>query len=71
MVSETLREDFYSEHEMAQILNIKLRTLRLRIGTGTEHPPYIEIGRERLFPKDLFREWARKRPLVYEVKSVG
>jgi hypothetical protein len=71
MIAEVLKDDFFSEEEMARMMRIKVATLKRRIATGTEHPPYVEIGRERLFPRDQFREWARNRKVIYEVKSAS
>lgn len=58
--------------EVCGILKIKPKTLRARLGTGTEHPPYVEIRRGvYMFPKNLFLDWIGKRPIVWEVKSAS
>lgn len=62
----------YSEEEMARILRIKISTLRQRIGSGTNHPPYKEWVRGVLiFPKAEFKTWGIDKPIIYEVKSAG
>ncbi len=77
MIAEVLKEDFFSMEEMANILirrrvtttEQKVEALERRIRSGTDHPPYSTYEGQRLFRKDLFRAWALKRPVVYEVKS--
>jgi len=71
VIAEVLKEDFFSLDEMAKTLRLKPATLKRRIGAGTEHPPYTKIEGEILFPRDMFRDWARKRPIIWEVRSVG
>lgn len=71
MIGEILKDDFFSLDEMAKVLRLKPETLKRRIGAGTEHPPYSKIEGEYFFPRNLFRDWARKRPIVWEVRSVG
>lgn len=77
MIAEVLKEEFFSMEEMATMLirrrvtttEQKVAALIRRIRAGTDHPPYIQIEGEYLFPKALFMGWAKKRPVVYEVKS--
>jgi hypothetical protein len=81
MIAKALNDCVYSEEEMADILfsrNARLVTpearkkaLRRRIQTRTEIPPCSHYEGEYYFPKEAFREWALKRPLVTEVKRVG
>lgn len=71
MIAEILKEEFFSLEEMARVLRLKPQTLKRRIGSGTEHPPYTKIEGEYLFPRDLFRDWALKRPIIWEVRNVG
>lgn len=65
-----ISEKFLTEDEVCSILKIKKSTLNHRRYTGTEHPPYHEIGRNRLYPKDMFIEWINKRPVISEVRRV-
>lgn len=77
MIAAALKEDFYSLEEMAQILisrrvtsiEKKVDALTRRIRAGRDHPPYCKYEGQVFFPKDRFREWAKKRPVVFEVKS--
>lgn len=63
--------EFYSEEEMAKILRIDLKTLRSRRSRGTNHPPYVQIGRQVLYPKNLYLKWVTALPIFWEVRHVG
>ena len=65
------RPEFYSEQEMAEILRIEVKTLRSRRARGTDHPPYIRIGRDTLYPKEPVQRYLDSRPMTWEVRSVG
>jgi hypothetical protein len=71
MIAQALKDDFYSLDEMAAILRLKTSTLKSRIYTGTEHPPYKKISTDYLFPKVEFREWVLLRPSIREVRRVS
>ena len=67
--------DFYSEEEMAEIMRIKsddpVKTLRSRRSRGTSHPPYVMVGRQALYPKDLAHKWFDSLPVTWEVRHVS
>lgn len=65
------RPEYYSEEEMAEILRISVQTLRSRRMRGTNHPPYVTIGRDTLYPKDLVHKWLSALPVIWEVRHVG
>jgi hypothetical protein len=69
--AEFLKEDYLTEDEVCAILKIKPSTLASRRCNGTEHPPYVEIGKVRLYPKAMFREWIAKRKVIWEVRSAS
>lgn len=71
MISEVLKDDYFSETEMSNILNICLSTLRQRRYTGRNHPPYSKEGAEILYPKSEFREWVKAKRVVYEVSRAS
>ena len=64
-------DEFFTEDQICEILGIKLSTLKARRYCGTDHPPYQEIGTKRYYPKRMFFEWARKRPVIWEVKGAS
>lgn len=65
-------DEYYRESEICELLRIEPSTLRGRISSGTEHPPYQELRRGvRVYPKNLFAEWARERRVIYDVKSAS
>lgn len=70
-------EDFasysYSELEVADMLGITPETLRQRIYSGKNHPPYQCPSRGTYwFPKELFRDWAAKKvPIKYEASNAS
>jgi len=66
-----LSETHYSEAEVCRILGVALSRLKARRSCGTEHPPYVKLGRAYYYPKALFLDWASKRPIIWEVKRVG
>ncbi len=67
-----IEKNYFTEEQILSILKIKKTTLRDRIYNGTEHPPYMELGRGyRLFPKEMFIEWIRTRPITWEVKRAS
>lgn len=70
MIAEVLKDDFYSFEQVAKTLGLKPSTLKQRIYTGSDHPPYKKIEREYVFPADEFRLWALKKPTAYEANSV-
>jgi len=63
--------EYFTEQEVCKIMRLKQSTLAGRISRGTEHPPYVEIGRERYYPKKMFFEWAQKRPVIWSVKDAS
>lgn len=68
-----LREHYLDETETAQIMRLKggAKTLRRRCAQGVEHPPYIEVGNERFWPKNLFLDWMSQRPVIWEAKRAS
>lgn len=69
MGKDVLKDDFFTEDEIAEVEGIKLTTLRTRIYTGTNHPPCTKIGKDYFFPKQETREWYRAKPVRHEVRS--
>lgn len=65
------RPEYYSEAEMAEILRVDPKTLRSRRSRGTNHPPYVVIGRQTLYPKDLVQKYLDALPVLWEVRHVG
>lgn len=65
------RPEYFSEDEMADILRVDVKTLRSRRSRGTNHPPYVVIGRQTLYPKDLVLKYLGALPVIWEVRHVG
>lgn len=71
-MSSFLSEEYITEEEMARLLKLRsLSALKSRRQRGTNHPPYVEVGNEILYPKRMFLEWIRKQPVIWEVKSAS
>lgn len=68
-----LRDHYLSEDEAAKLMRLRggAKTLKRRRATGTEHPPYIEVGDEIYYPKALFLDWMNQRPVIWEVKRAS
>lgn len=64
------KPEYYSESEMADILRVEVKTLRSRRSRGTNHPPYVQIGRYVLYPKELVNKWLMTLPVTWEVRRV-
>lgn len=67
----TSQLEYYSEDEMAHILRISVKTLRSRRSRGTNHPPYVVVGRQALYPKALVVKYMGELPVLWEVRRVG
>lgn len=69
MTPSELREYCYSEEDMAAILGgsdgpLAPSTMRGKIHRRTS-PPYIRVGSDYWFPRDLFADWLRSiRPTL-------
>jgi hypothetical protein len=75
-VASELKEYCYSEEEMAAFLGgrrgpLALATLRRRIYTKSNIPPHFKNGDDYWFPRDLYADWLRKRPITWEVKGAS
>lgn len=68
---EFIKSDYLTEEEVCEILKIKSTTLTQRRSNGTNHPPYVEVGRIRLYPKRMFKQWIDKQKVIWEVKSAS
>jgi predicted site-specific integrase-resolvase len=66
-----IASEYFSEEEICSILKISRATLRSRIYSGTEHPPYVELGRVRYFPRRMFLDWAAKRRVIWAVHDAS
>jgi hypothetical protein len=65
-------DEFYTEDQVCSLLRIKPSTLKSRISTGTEHPPYQELRRGvRVYPKNLFLKWVKERKVMFDVKAAS
>lgn len=52
--------NYLTEADVAGVLGISVGTLRNRIYSGAQHPPYIP-GKKKLFPRDEFEKWQKSR----------
>lgn len=59
--------EFYTEAEMADILNIHANTLKRNRCIGTNHPPFKKIGRMVIYPKQEYLKWIQAIPLTRAV----
>lgn len=57
-----LKEMYFTEGDIANLLGIKPKTLANRRCEGKGHPPYINIARggKVLYPKEDFFKWLNK-----------
>jgi hypothetical protein len=58
---------------VAAILKLRggVKTLKRRRSQGTEHPPYVQIGKAIYYPKPMFLDWMNQRPIIWEVKRAS
>lgn len=70
-MSPEIRARYFNEAEVAEILKIKVTALKSRRSRGTNHPPYIQAGKEVFYPKDMFLEWMSRQPVIWEVKGAS
>ncbi len=64
--------EYFTEEEMVNILKLKsVAALKSRRARGTNHPPYVEIGRTVLYPRRMFFQWVDGKAVIWEVRSVG
>jgi phage pi2 protein 07 len=54
-------DGYYSEKEMADLLDLEKDSLAKNRSIGRNHPPYIKIGAMVCYPKDEFERWMRSR----------
>ncbi len=71
MIANEMREYCYGFEEMAKILKISPATLKQRIYRRRCVPPFQKEGDEYWFPKELFSDWIRSRPVVFEVGNAS
>lgn len=57
---EVLLSDHYTEVQVAEAFGISVKGLRERKCRGLAYPPYIKVGREKLYPKKEFHAWVKK-----------
>lgn len=63
---------YYTESQVAELLGIAAATMRRRIITRSNCPPYWSPRRGRyFFPKSELVDWCRSQGLTFEVKSVS
>lgn len=65
MTAEQMLQDYFDEEEMRKVLGIALSTLRNRINSGKDHPPFFGKGKARRFPKAAYLKWTQDR-LVHQ-----
>lgn len=65
MTDKELFSDYFTEDEVARLLQISVKTLRNRHSDGKGHPPRTP---ERLYPKKDFHAWNAER-LQYEASA--
>jgi predicted DNA-binding transcriptional regulator AlpA len=51
------RNDYLSENEVAEILRLKVSTLKKNRSLGVDHPPFLRIGKRVYYPLKEFKEW--------------
>lgn len=62
-----LKEEYWTEEEMAEMLGKKKSTMQTQRSRGKGHPPFIRIGRKIYFSKADFKRWVRDRPVKEEI----
>ncbi|QMV49840.1 MAG: helix-turn-helix domain protein [Mu-like cryoconite phage AB09] len=64
-----LGDEFFTEDEILQFLNVSRNTFTGRRSRATDHPPYVQVGRVRLYPKREFRSWINRQPLMRAARN--
>lgn len=63
--------DFYEELEMADLLKMKITTLRKNRSLAFNHPPCIKLGTRWVYMKKDFQKWVNSLPLEVEKRRHG
>lgn len=71
MTAEDVMNQYFKEDEMCRLLDIEMPTLQSRRSRGNDHPPYIKIGRQVLYPKDKYVAWLKAQPLKAQLNRPG
>lgn len=76
MIANEMKEYCYSEDEMRAFIGgskgpIAPATMRRRIRNRTNCPPWIKVGPDYWFPKDLYGDWLRELKPTYEVSNAS
>jgi hypothetical protein len=64
-------EYFFTEKEMADLLELSVNTLRKKLCIGEELPPAKKQGRKTVFPKAAYFEWFNKKPSITKARKAG
>lgn len=62
------REDFYTEDEMCKLLNYKQTTLRKNRCIRKNHPPFMKLGNQIIYPKREYLRWVHSKAVERELK---
>lgn len=65
--AEKLKQENYSEEEIAEALGLEITTMRTYRSEGKDHPPFKKLGRKTYYPKKEFHAWVEKKALVRSV----
>jgi hypothetical protein len=52
---------YLPEEKVAQILGVKIESLRVKRSREADHPPFVRLGRKTFYPADRFEKWVHAR----------
>jgi predicted site-specific integrase-resolvase len=65
--ADKIKAEYLTEEEMAEILELSVRTMRTYRTAGKDHPPFVKVGRAVKYPAKEFYIWLEKKKLVRSV----
>lgn len=67
MTIQDLLCEYFTEIEMSSLLGVIKSTLQKRRCMGSDHPPFIKVGKQILYPKHLAKAWLKNQPVHSEI----
>lgn len=64
---EQLMNEYLKEEETAKLLGLSIKTLRNRRYSRKDHPPFIKVSNEVLYPVDKLKQWLKDK----EVRQIN
>lgn len=67
MTVRDILDEYFTEDEMGALLGVLKSTLQKRRCMGLGHPPFVKLGNQILYPKQLAKNWIKNHPVQSEI----